>query len=148
MIGPGTGLAPFRGFLQDRHHQRKAGKEVGASVLYYGCRRGDEDYLYKDELSGWLSDGTLNELHVAFSRQQTEKIYVQHLLRQNKENTWKLLQQGGHIYVCGDAKNMSHDVQDTFQDICIEVGKMTPEEAKAYMKKMESQKRYQADVWS
>jgi NADPH-ferrihemoprotein reductase len=148
MIGPGTGLAPFRGFLQDRYHQRKSGKEVGQSVLYYGCRRSDQDYLYKNELESWLADGTLNELHVAFSRQQTEKVYVQHLLRQNKESTWKLLQQGGHIYVCGDAKNMSRDVQDTFADICMEVGKMSADEAKAYMKKMESQKRYQADVWS
>lgn len=148
MIGPGTGLAPFRGFIQDRYHQRKAGKDVGPNVLYFGCRRSTEDYLYKDQLENWRSDNTLTDLRVAFSRDQEHKVYVQHLLNQDKEMIWKLLQQGGHVYVCGDARNMSHDVQDTFVNICVQLGKMKEDEAKAYMKRMESQKRYQADVWS
>lgn len=121
MIGPGTGLAPFRGFIQDRFHQRHKdgiapprtcssvlfalkGKEVGATVLYFGCRRRDEDFIYEEELTAWQKDGTISELHLAFSREQASgaKEYVQHLLRKNAEAAWKLVQQqGAHIYVCG-----------------------------------------------
>jgi len=148
MIGPGTGLAPFRGFIQDRYHQKKNGKEVGPTILYFGCRRRQEDFIYKEELEPWLADGTLTELHVAFSRDQAQKVYVQMLLKENKKSTWKLLQQGAHIYVCGDARNMARDVQETFIEIAAEEGAMTREEATAYVKRLESQKRYQADVWS
>lgn len=148
MIGPGTGLAPFRGFIQDRHHQKKNGKEIGPTVLYFGCRRRQEDFIYKDDLERWLAEGSLTELHVAYSRDQANKVYVQMLLKENTKSTWRLLQQGAHIYVCGDAKNMARDVQETFIEIASEEGSMTREEATAYVKRLESQKRYQADVWS
>lgn len=148
MVGPGTGVAPFRGFLQDRFHQRKDGKEVGPTVLYFGCRHKQYDYIYGEMLEAWKEDGTLTELHVAFSRDGTNKVYVQNLLQQNKESTWKLIQQGAHIYVCGDAKHMAKDVHAVFVSMAVEEGKMSEEDALAFVKKMENQKRYQADVWS
>ncbi|ELU16857.1 hypothetical protein CAPTEDRAFT_153661 [Capitella teleta] len=148
MIGPGTGLAPFRGFIQDRQCQRKDGKPVGETVLFFGCRHEDEDFIYEDELKAFLEDGTLTQLHTAFSRDQPEKIYVQHLLRQQKDEVWRLLELGGHIYVCGDARHMAHDVDEVLHDIVIEHGNMTREKASDYLKKMRSRGRYSCDVWS
>ena len=108
MIGPGTGFAPFRGFIQDRSVQRqKALAEqqaftCGAMVLYYGCRRNDEDYIYRDEIEEWQRSGVLTEVHLAFSREQAQKVYVQHLLWQNAASTWALIDKdGAHVYICG-----------------------------------------------
>ncbi|KAK3751514.1 hypothetical protein QZH41_019091, partial [Actinostola sp. cb2023] len=100
MVGPGTGLAPFRGFIQDRSYHVQQGKKVGETVLYYGCRKQDEDYLYEEELAKFLNDGALTQLHVAFSRDQAKKVYVQNKMEESKETIWKILDQGGHIYVC------------------------------------------------
>jgi NADPH-ferrihemoprotein reductase len=110
MIGPGTGLAPFRGFIQERDYYRKEGRQVGSSILYYGCRKKAEDYLYPEELEEYEKNGTLTKLNIAFSRDQAEKVYVTHLLRKDGNLVWNLLKEGGHIYVCGDAKNMARDV--------------------------------------
>uniref|UniRef100_A0A915L6H1 NADPH--cytochrome P450 reductase n=1 Tax=Romanomermis culicivorax TaxID=13658 RepID=A0A915L6H1_ROMCU len=154
MIGPGTGLAPFRGFLQDRRAQmrREPEKPLGDATLYFGCRNRRHDFIYREELESHLADGTLRHLYVAPSREQpeVEKTYVQHLLRENGEATWRLIsgERGGHVYICGDAKNMARDVMDTFLDIFCQYGGMDREQAQSYMKKMETQKRYQADVWS
>ncbi|KAL3858480.1 hypothetical protein ACJMK2_013069 [Sinanodonta woodiana] len=148
MIGPGTGLAPFRGFLQERHFVKKEGKPVGDTVLYYGCRCKAEDYLYEEELDGYVKDGTLTHLHLAFSRDQEEKVYVQHLLMKNKEETWKILENGGHIYICGDARNMARDVHTTLESILMECGSMNKEKAADYVKKMQNKGRYSCDVWS
>lgn len=101
MIGPGTGLAPFRGFIQERDLARKEGKTVGETVLYFGCRKRSEDYLYDTELEQYERDGTLT-LRTAFSRDQPEKRYVTHLLKEDAERVWKILgEQNGHIYICG-----------------------------------------------
>ncbi|XP_055936551.1 NADPH--cytochrome P450 reductase-like isoform X1 [Argiope bruennichi] len=149
MIGPGTGLAPFRGFLQERSFQRKEGKEVGDSILYFGCRKSKEDFLYEDELKTFEEEGTLTKLHAAFSRDQPEKLYVTHLLNANKDELWRVFgESSGHIYVCGDARNMAKDVHNIILEIVQEYGKKTKDEAEAYIKKMESQRRYSADVWS
>lgn len=161
MIGPGTGLAPFRGFLQERQRLRaaaaaKSGADAtatthyGAAVLYFGCRDRAHDFIYRSELEAWLADGTLSELHVAPSREKPgPKVYVQHLLRQNGAEAWRLIDgAGAHVYVCGDAKNMARDVMDALIDLCAQHGSMTRDQAQAYTKRMESQKRYQADVWS
>jgi NADPH-ferrihemoprotein reductase len=149
MIGPGTGFAPFRGFIQDRDCVRKEGKEIGAMVLYFGCRKSKEDYIYRDEIEGWLANKTLTEVHLAFSRDQHEKTYVQHKLWDNRVNTWKLMDEmQAHIYVCGDARSMSREVMDVFHKIVCQVGGKTEAESNEYMKKMETTKRYQADVWS
>lgn len=101
MIGPGTGLAPFRGFIQERDFYKKEGRQVGESVLYYGCRKKAEDYLYENELEEYVGNGSLSKLNVAFSRDQGHKVYVQHLLSKDAELVWKLIKEGGHIYVCG-----------------------------------------------
>ncbi|XP_011134999.1 NADPH--cytochrome P450 reductase isoform X1 [Harpegnathos saltator] len=101
MVGPGTGLAPFRGFIQERDLARKEGKEVGDTILYFGCRRSKEDFLYHDELAQYVENGTLT-LHTAFSREQPQKVYVTHLLEKNKEEIWRVIgEQNGHIYICG-----------------------------------------------
>lgn len=149
MVGPGTGLAPFRGFIQERHFLRKEGKPIGEAVLYFGCRKKSEDYLYQEELEEYLANGTLTKLYLAFSRDQPHKVYVTHLLRQNKDEVWDLIgQKNGHFYICGDARNMARDVHEILIEIFRENGKMSEEEAVAYLKRMESQRRYSADVWS
>merc|ERR1712070_321225 len=105
MIGPGTGLAPMRGFIQDRISTNATGE----NRLYFGCR-GEVDYLYKDELEAWNSTGKIH-LRTAFSRQTKDKVYVQHLLEKDGMQVWQLLEQGAHVYVCGDAKYMAVDVR-------------------------------------
>ncbi|XP_070591245.1 NADPH--cytochrome P450 reductase isoform X2 [Erythrolamprus reginae] len=149
MIGPGTGIAPFIGFIQERGWLKQQGKEVGETVLYFGCRHEKEDYIYKDELAKFVKEGALTQLNVAFSRDQKEKIYVQHLLKKNKEHVWKLISEGnGHIYVCGDARNMARDVQNAFYEIVAEYGKMDQQQAVDYVKKLMTKGRYSLDVWS
>lgn len=149
MIGPGTGLAPFRGFIQERQFLKDQGKPIGDAHLYYGCRKRSEDFLYEEELQDFLARGSLANLYLAFSRDQAEKIYVTHLLRQHKSQLWDIIEnRKGHIYVCGDARNMARDVRDIILETIREEGKKTNEEADAYFKKMEIQRRYSADVWS
>ncbi|XP_043859610.1 NADPH--cytochrome P450 reductase [Dromiciops gliroides] len=149
MIGPGTGIAPFVGFIQERAWLKEQGKEVGETVLYYGCRRSEEDYLYREELAHFQKTGVLSQLHVAFSREQEHKVYVQHLMKQNKENLWRLIQEGSaHIYVCGDARNMARDVQNVFCDIVSEFGGMSHSQAVDFIKKLMAKGRYSLDVWS
>ncbi|XP_011170563.2 NADPH--cytochrome P450 reductase-like [Solenopsis invicta] len=148
MIGPGTGLAPFRGFIQERDFARKEGKEVGDTILYFGCRKSQEDFIYCDELEEYVKSGLLT-LHSAFSREQAQKIYVTHLLENNKEELWRVMgEQNGHVYVCGDAKNMAQDVHNILLKIVKERGNMSEVNAANYIKKMELQKRYCRDVWS
>lgn len=147
MIGPGTGLAPFRGFIQERAWQKSQGKPVGPTLLYFGCRNKAQDYIYQEELEGWQEDGLLT-LYTAFSRDQEQKRYVTHCLRETGAQVWQLLDQGAHLYVCGDAKMMAKDVRNIILDICKNDGGMDDKEAETFVKKLESQKRYSADVWS
>ncbi|GAB6019463.1 hypothetical protein CHUAL_001042 [Chamberlinius hualienensis] len=150
LIGPGTGFAPFRGFIQERNFLKAQGKPVGETILYFGCRKHSEDFIYEDELNKYLEDGILTKLYTAYSRDKDEKVYVTHLLRQNATEVWKVInpQSMGHIYVCGDAKNMARDVHNIIKEICIQQGEMTESQAVDFVKKMEFQKRYSADVWS
>ncbi|XP_022363945.1 LOW QUALITY PROTEIN: NADPH--cytochrome P450 reductase-like [Enhydra lutris kenyoni] len=149
MVGPGTGVAPFIGFIQERAWLRQQGKEVGETLLYYGCRRADEDYLYREELAGFQKDGSLTQLSVAFSREQPHKVYVQHLLRRDKEHLWRLIHEAGaHIYVCGDARNMARDVQNIFYDIVADGGAVEHAQAVDYVKKLMTKGCYSLDVWS
>ena len=148
MIGPGTGLAPFRGFVQERAWQKEQGKPVGETHLFFGCRNKDIDFIYREELEKFSEDGVIT-LHTAFSRDQAQKVYVTHRLRENAAHVWKLLgEEAGHLYVCGDAKMMAKDVRNIILEIVQNEGKKTAEEAEAFVKKMEQQKRYSADVWS
>ncbi|XP_023262400.1 NADPH--cytochrome P450 reductase isoform X2 [Seriola lalandi dorsalis] len=149
MIGPGTGIAPFMGFIQERGWLKEQGKEVGETVMYFGCRHKNEDYLYQEELEEAEKNGVLTQLNVAFSRDQEQKVYVQHLLKNNKEDLWKLIHtENAHIYICGDARNMAKDVQTTFHEIAEEMGGMVRTQATDYIKKLMTKGRYSQDVWS
>ena len=102
MIGPGTGVAPFRGFSQERVSFRREGRTIGETILYFGCRKSSEDYLYEEELKQYVENGTLSKLYVAFSRDQSQKVYVTHLLQQNKDEVWDIIgNKNGHVYICG-----------------------------------------------
>ncbi|CAD6188617.1 unnamed protein product [Caenorhabditis auriculariae] len=148
MIGPGTGFAPFRGFLQDRQYHKKGGKDVGEMHLYYGCRHPEHDYIYEEEIKEYQAEGVLTHLECAFSRVQTDKVYVQNKLWDTRERVWAAIQDGAHVYVCGDARNMARDVMNTLQRIFREVGGKSEPDAQTFFKEMEKSKRYQADVWS
>jgi len=148
MIGPGTGIAPFRGFIQERAYFAGEGKQVGETILYFGCRKKAEDFIYQEELEKYVESGVL-KIHVAFSRDTEKKVYVQHLLMERAKEVWRLIgQENAHLYVCGDAKQMARDVHEVIEKIVRDEGGMAESEASAYVKRMEAQKRYSADVWS
>ncbi|KAI8143353.1 hypothetical protein BJV82DRAFT_684606 [Fennellomyces sp. T-0311] len=149
MVGPGTGVAPFRGFVRDRVHQKQSGKDVGPTVLFYGCRHSQQDFLYSNEwpeLFKVLGEGS--QLITAFSRETKQKVYVQHRLKEHGEQMWKYIEQGAYIYVCGDAKNMARDVQHTFIEFAQTFGNKSESQAQDYVKNLRSTGRYQEDVWS
>lgn len=150
MIGPGTGLAPFRGFLHEIQLLRKRDNlQTSDVILYYGCRHKDQDYLYPDELAQFKEDGTLSQLRIAFSRDQAEKVYVTHLLEQNRDETWDIIgKRNGYVYVCGEARSMAKNVMQIFKNLIMEKLATDEKGADAYLKKMEQDKRYKADVWS
>lgn len=148
MIGPGTGLAPFRGFLQERHMLKQSGAPLGDTVLFFGCRKKSEDYLYEEELEAYHKDGTIACLSLAFSRDQKEKIYVTHRLKENRSYIWQLIKDGGHLYVCGDARTMAKDVHTILEETFQECGNMNDHEAANYLKEMSNKNRYSVDVWS
>ncbi|CAO1380242.1 unnamed protein product [Diamesa tonsa] len=148
MIGPGTGLAPFRGFIQERDLSHQETKTTGETILYFGCRKRTEDYIYEEELEEYSKKGSLN-LRLAFSRDQEKKVYVTNLLEQDADLVWKVIGENkGHVYICGDAKNMATDVRNILLSIIKTKGNMSESDAQQYIKKMETQKRYQADIWS
>jgi len=142
MVGPGTGIAPFRAMLQERIISNSAGK----NILYFGCRLPDRDFLYKEELER-LRDENKLVLHTAFSRAQKQKVYVQHKLLEGSAEVWDLIQNGGHIYICGDAQYMAVDVHASLIDIAMKYGNHSKEEAEKVFTSLETSKRYQKDVW-
>ncbi|KAM3962994.1 cytochrome P450 reductase [Aphomia sociella] len=148
MVGPGTGLAPFRGFLQERAFARANGKEVGDNILYFGCRHHDQDYIYQEELQQYEKNGDV-KLNLAFSRDQAEKVYVTHLLEKNIDQIWEVIgNRNGHFYVCGDAKNMAVDVRNIVLRAVQEKGGRSEADAIQFLKKLDSMKKYSSDVWS
>jgi NADPH-ferrihemoprotein reductase len=148
MVGPGTGIAPFRGMLQERSHQKTVQKQnVGASVLYFGCKKRSLDYLYQEELAAFQRSGALTNLHLAFSREQEEKVYVQTVLAQNSQDTWDLIQKGAHIYVCGGVK-MGNDVHEAFKQIVCNKGSMSVEEARGFIAQLAKEGRYTQELWA
>jgi len=147
MVGPGTGVAPFRGFIEERAKKRKEGKSVGPTVLFFGARTRKAEYIYGDELEQYAANGDL-ELFCAFSRDQEHKIYVQDKMKEQKKLIWGYLEQGAYFYVCGDAKNMARDVNRTLIDIAKEFGSLSENDAVNYVKEMRNKGRYLEDVWS
>uniref|UniRef100_UPI004047C035 assimilatory sulfite reductase (NADPH) flavoprotein subunit n=1 Tax=Rheinheimera sp. TaxID=1869214 RepID=UPI004047C035 len=143
MIGPGTGIAPFRAFLQ----QRDANGASGKNWLFFGNPHFTQDFLYQLELQNYLKRGLLTKLDVAFSRDQAAKVYVQDKLRQHGSEVWQWLEQGAHLYICGDANRMAKDVQQALLDIVQQYGGKTAEQAQAYLDELRVAKRYQKDVY-
>ncbi len=143
MIGPGTGVAPFRGFLQER----EAVGARGRNWLVFGNPRRHTDFLFEDELTQWHRDGLLTRLDTAFSRDQEHKIYVQHRLLENAAELWAWLEDGAHLYVCGDAGHMARDVDKGLLYILAKEGRMEPAAAKAYLARLAGEGRYQRDVY-
>ena len=147
MIGPGTGLAPFRGFLAEREARRSKGASLGPAMLFFGCRHPDQDYLYADELKAWAAAG-ITELHTAFSRAEGPKTYVQHLLAAQKERVWSLIEQGAIIYVCGDGGKMEPDVKAALVAIYRERKGADAEAGLRWIEEMGTGNRYVLDVWA
>jgi len=143
MVGPGTGIAPFRAFLEDR----KATGASGKNWLFFGNPHSASDYLYQAELDGYREDGTLSQLDVAWSRDQGEKIYVQHLMLQNGAQLWAWLKNGAAFYVCGDASRMAKDVDQALLKISEQHGELSPEAATAFIAQLKKEKRYLRDVY-
>ncbi len=143
MVGPGTGIAPFRAFLEERSGREASGK----SWLFFGDQHFSYDFLYQLEWLDHLEDGNLTELTTAFSRDQKKKIYVQHRLLERGKEIWNWLEDGAYFYVCGDATRMAKDVHQALMDIAVKHGGKTPEDAKAYVDALRKGKRYQRDVY-
>ena len=148
MVGPGTGVAPFRAFLQQIAAESASGApRTGPTWLYFGCRREDEDYLYREELEGHLRAGALARLRLAFSRAQPAKVYVQHLVREDGAELWAMLQRGGHVYVCGGTL-MGRDVVEALTEAVSRHGALDAEGAARYIKEMEAGGRLVKELWS
>jgi len=143
MIGPGTGIAPFRAFL----HERQATKAPGRNWLFFGHQRRDFDFFYEEELVAMRSTGLLSRLTLAWSRDGDEKIYVQHRMREVGRDLWSWLNDGAHVYVCGDALRMANDVEAALVDIIARHGGTTPAETVKFLAELKAKGRYQTDVY-
>ena len=143
MVGPGTGIAPFRGFLQDRATSGGQGK----NWLFFGDQKAATDFLYQDELKAFQTQGVLSQLDTAFSRDQARKMYVQDRMLERAKELWKWIDGGAHFYVCGDAKRMARDVDRMLHQILSEAGGLDEESTKSYVAGMKKEKRYMRDVY-
>ena len=143
MVGPGTGIAPFRAFLQER----RATGATGRNWLFFGDQHAATDFLYREELEAMVKDGLLTRLDTAFSRDQQQKIYVQHRLQENASEIFDWLEQGAHFYVCGDAKRMAADVETALQQVIQRGGQRSAEQAEQYVQRLKAEQRYQRDVY-
>jgi len=144
MIGPGTGIAPFRAFLQER--QARSAAEA-PSWLFFGNPNRTTDFLYRDELEAWLQDGTLTRLTTAFSRDQGHKVYVQHRIAEQGAELFRWLEEGAHLYVCGDAERMAPQVDEALRQVIVTHGGRTADDAADYLMSMKRARRYQRDVY-
>jgi sulfite reductase (NADPH) flavoprotein alpha-component len=143
MVGPGTGIAPFRAFVQDRI----ATGAKGRNWVFFGDQHRATDFLYEEEWLEWTAKGAVTRLDTAFSRDQIQKIYVQDRMRENAAELWNWIKNGGYFFVCGDAKRMAKDVDVALHDIVAQQGGMELAAAAEYVKQMKKEKRYQRDVY-
>src|SRR6201991_2496108 len=147
MIGPGTGLAPFRGFLQERAHRKAQGATLGPAMLFFGCRHPEQDFIYAEELKAFAADG-ITELFTAFSRVDTPKTYVQHLVAAAKDKIWGLIEQGAIVYVCGDGGKMEPDVKAALVAIYRERSGADEAAGLRWIDDLGTKNRYVLDVWA
>jgi cytochrome P450/NADPH-cytochrome P450 reductase len=147
MVGPGTGLAPFRGFLQERAALKAKGKTLGPAMLFFGCRHPEQDYLYAEELKAFEASG-ITELHTAFSRAEGPKTYVQNLVAAQKDPVWSLIEQGAIVYVCGDGGKMEPDVKAALVSIYRERKGADAATAQRWIDDLGTKNRYVLDVWA
>ena len=143
MIGPGTGIAPFRAFMQ----QRQADEAEGKNWLFFGNPNYTQDFLYQTEWQRFVKDGVLHKVSLAFSRDQEQKVYVQHRIKEQGADVFAWLEKGAHLYICGDANHMAKDVHDALVHVVVEFGGKTAEEAELYLTDLRRAKRYQKDVY-
>jgi len=143
MVGPGTGIAPFVSFLQER----ELTESKGDNWLFFGDQKSETDFLYQDMLQDYADRGVLKRLDTAFSRDQDHKIYVQDRMRQSGAEIFKWLETGGYFFVCGDASRMAKDVDNALHEIVARHGNMSSEQAAAFVKNLASESRYQRDVY-
>jgi len=143
MIGPGTGIAPFRAFLEER----QATGQTGDNWLFFGEQREKMDFLYREQFQAMHKDGVLKRLDTAFSRDQAQKIYVQDRLQERAAELFEWLERGAYFYVCGDATRMAKDVETALLDVIAKGSNGTLEHAAEYLATMKKQKRYQRDVY-
>lgn len=143
MIGPGTGVAPFRAFMQER----EATEATGDNWLFFGDQTFTQDFLYQVEWQNYLNSGLLTKIDLAFSRDQAEKIYVQDRLKENASEVFAWLERGAHVYVCGDMSRMAKDVEVALIEIIANEGQLSQDQASAYLKELRNAKRYQKDVY-
>jgi cytochrome P450/NADPH-cytochrome P450 reductase len=147
MVGPGTGYAPFRGFLQERAALQANGTQLGKSLLFFGCRNSD-DFIYQEELQAWADQG-ITTLYTAFSRVEGQpKTYVQDVIRAHADDVWQMIQDGAVIYVCGDASRMEPAVRRAFIDMYQAKTGASEQEAEDWMDQCARSNRYLADVWA
>lgn len=146
MIGPGTGLAPFRGFMQERSAAVGRGETLGPAALFFGCRKASQDFIYADELQSFRDANVTSLLSCAFSRDGPEKVYVQDHIKERSDEVWQLLQQGS-LYVCGDAKAMARDVHSALVILVSQQRNCSEDGAEQWLKQLVEEGRYQRDVW-
>jgi sulfite reductase (NADPH) flavoprotein alpha-component len=142
MVGPGTGIAPFRAFIEERNYLRESGKKVGRDWLFFGDQKSEYDYLYGEELETYRRDFNLS-LDLAFSRDQDFKVYVQDRMKEKSEEIFRWLENGAHFYVCGDARKMAKDVDTALREIVAEHGK----DPDSYITELKNTQRYSRDVY-
>ncbi|MDR1528229.1 MAG: hypothetical protein LBS22_01415 [Puniceicoccales bacterium] len=147
MVGPGTGIAPFRGFLQERQCVVDKGGKVGESWLFFGDRNHATDFLFGEELQTFKDSGILTNLDLAFSRDQENKIYVQDRIWEHRKELWSWISNGAYVYVCGNASKMAVDVENTLKKIAMKFGNFTEDEANDFFKSLRDDRRYQKDVY-
>lgn len=143
MVGPGTGIAPFIAFLQ----QREADKAPGKNWLFFGDQKREHDFLYEEQLTQWQADGLLTRLDLAFSRDGVDKVYVQQRMQENGADLYQWISAGSYFYICGDAKRMARDVEQALQEIIAKHGQMSPLAAKEIIRELKQEKRYVCDVY-
>ena len=152
MVGPGTGIAPMRAFLEERseiisREGSGAAAGLGAATLFFGCRHENADYIYRDELKAHLASGALTSLHTAFSRDGKDKVYVQHLIKRESKAVHAMLNDGAHVYVCGGTR-MGKDVKEAIADAVSAAAPMGLAKAREFVAALEKEGRYVQELWS